>query len=671
MERALEAKNEKLPTGTIEVKAEALEILNKCKPLPFALTESGKEIDENLRLKYRFVDMRRKRVRDHIERRSDVLRFVTDWYTDKGFTQVQTPLLTVSSPEGARDFLVPSRLYPGKFYALPQAPQQYKQLLMVGGLHKYFQIAPCFRDEDPRADRHYGSFYQIDTEYSFVTQEEIWESVEPFFKDIVEKFTDKKIVQYPFARIPYNDAWDMYGSDKPDVRYELKLIELTDAFKNSEMQVFKQVESAKAIVVDREFSRKEIDEWTEKMKLQGAKGLAVMNIVDGKLEGSLMKFFDEKLQTQVLEAAKTAGYEIKGKQTLLAVAGIKRESQKQMGWLRVQMANLMNLIDQNKIGFAWIIDFDMFEWSETESRWDFMHNPFSMPKGGLNALKTQKPDEIKAQQYDLACNGYEIISGSIRNHNPEVFVEAFKICGYTEDDTKAKFGHMISAFEFGAPPHGGYAIGIDRFMMTLFDEENIREMYAFPMGSNGMEIMMNAPREVDKKDLDVLSIKLADKGKEVRETIVDRLNSVGAKFELVEHEEVRTSEEAANVRGTKLSEGAKAIILHSLDYTTKYIQVVVPADKQLDLKKVEQVTGEKYELGKTEDVEKLTGLKVGAIPPFGRLLGVELYFDRAFWTKDRVAFNVGSRDKSIIMQAVDLIKAAEPNKVSKDADFTV
>lgn len=670
LERSESAKNDKIPTGKIEIKAEKIEILNKCKPLPFTLSESGKEIDENIRLKNRFVDMRRKRVRDHIASRSEMLNFTTNWFTSHGFTQVQTPLLTVSSPEGARDMLIPSRLYPGTFYALPQSPQQYKQLLMVGGLHRYFQIAPCFRDEDPRADRHYGSFYQVDTEYSFVTQEEIWESVEPYFKDIVEHMSDKKIVQYPFPRIPYNDAWDMYGSDKPDIRFELKLADVTEQFKNSEMQVFKSIECAKSIVVDKEFSRKEIDELTEKIKQQGAKGLVALAINDGKLEGSILKFFNEELQKDIIASFEKAGYKLQGKQTFFAVAGEKRPTQKQMGWLRTTMANQLNLIDQKKIGFVWIIDFDMFEWSETENRWDFMHNPFSMPKGGLEALKTQKPDEIKAQQYDLACNGYEIISGSIRNHHPETFIEAFKVCGYSEEETRSKFGHMISAFEFGAPPHGGYAIGFDRFMMTLFDEENIREIYAFPTASNGQEIMTGAPRAVAKKDLDILGIKLADRGAEVRESVVAKLDSVKVKYQIVEHEEARTSEDAAKFRGTKLSEGAKAIVLHSLEYASKYIQVVVPADKQVSISKVIELTGEKFEVGKTEDVEKFTGLKVGAIPPFGRLMGMEVYFDGAFWAKDRVAFNVGSRDKSIIMQAADLIIAAEPNKHSKGCDLT-
>lgn len=668
VERTKEVQNDKILTGKIELKVDELEILNECKVLPFPLSDDGRDIDEALRLKYRFIDIRRKRIRDLIEKRSHMLQFIVNWFTENDFIQVQTPILTVSSPEGARDFIVPSRLYPGKFYALPQAPQQYKQLLMVGGLHRYFQIAPCFRDEDPRADRHYGYFFQIDTEFSFPTQQEIFETVEPFFKDVIKEVTDKSMTQYPFPQIPYNESWDMYGTDKPDIRFEMKLVELTKQFNNSEMSVFKEIKCVKGIGVDKAFSRKEVDELTEKVKLQGGKGLAVFSIKDGVLEGSLVKFFNENLQKEIIEEVKKAGYEVKGEQTLFIIAGETRPTQKQMGWLRSYMGDLMQLKDPNKIAFAWIVDFDMFEWSETENRWDFMHNPFSMPKGGLEALKTQKPDEIKAQQYDLSCNGYEILSGSIRNHHPETFIEAFKICGYSEEETRSKFEHMISAFEYGAPPHGGFAIGMDRFSMVLFDEENIRDIYAFPIAS-GQEIMTGSPREIPKKNLDELGIQLLDKGNEIFGKITARLDKLGIKYKVLEHEEVRTSEEAAKVRGTQLSDGAKALVLKSTEYETKYIMAVIPADKQLDLKKTERAIGEKFVVAPTEEVEQLTGLKVGAIPPFGRLLGMEVYFDKSMFEKVNSAFNVGSRTRSLIIPTKDLIKGAEPNKISKSIEI--
>jgi len=667
VERAANMQNDKLETGKIEVKAKKITILNKCKALPFPVDTDGREIDETLRLKYRFIDLRRKRVADLVKKRHEYLRFITDWYSDHDFVQVQTPVLTVSSPEGARDFLVPSRLFPGKFYALPQAPQQYKQLLMIGGLHRYFQIAPCMRDEDPRADRHYGTFYQIDVEFSFPTQQEIFESAEPFFKELVEKFSDKTIKYYPFKQIPYNEALDLYGSDKPDIRFEMRLTDLTEEFHNSGMDIFKTVENAKAILVDKEFSRKEIDEWTEKIKQLGAKGLVSINVVDGKLEGNMAKYFNEK----ILEKFEKNEYKVGGKQTIFAVAGSRKEVNKYLGWLRSEMGDLCGLKNPKEIAFAWIVDFDMFEWKEEEEKWDFMHNPFSWPLGGIEALHTQKPNEIKAQQYDLAGNGYELLSGSIRNHHPETFIEAFKICGYTEEETRKKFGHMIGAFEYGAPPHGGYAIGMDRLSMILFDEENIREIYAFPMSSTGQEYMMNSPREVDKKDLDILGIQLKDRGGEIVNAVKSNLESLEMDYKFIEHEEVRTSEEAAKVRGTKLSDGAKALVLHSLDYPSKYLQAVIPADKQLSIEKLSKAIDEKIEVASAEKVEEFTGLKVGAIPPFGRLLGMEVYFDSRMWEKETSAFNVGKKTRSIIMKTKDLIKAAEPNKISNKLDIVM
>lgn len=668
VERATEAQNTKIPTGKIEIVAEKFTILNKCKPLPFPLTDDGRDIDESLRMKYRFVDMRRKRVKELMKMRHDFLKFTTNWYSQNGFTQIQTPLLTVSSPEGARDFLVPSRVFPGKFYALPQAPQQYKQLLMVGGLHRYFQIAPCMRDEDPRADRHYGTFYQIDTEFSFVKQEEIFESTEPFFKEVIEKLTNKRLKYYPFLQIPYREALEKYGSDRPDVRFEMNLVELTKQFNQCEMNVFKTVPCVKAILVDRDFSKKEIDEWTEKAKVQGAKGLASIKVVDGKLDGMIIKYFSQQLQEEILGQFRANGYRIEGEQTIFAIAGDRAQTLKQMGWLRSQMGDVMNLKDPNEIAFAWIVDFDMFEWSETENRWDFMHNPFSMPKGGLEALRTQKPDEIKAQQYDLAGNGYELLSGSIRNFHPETFIEAFRICGYTEEETRSKFGHMISAFEFGAPPHGGYAIGMDRLMMVMFDEENIREIYAFPM-SGAQELMTGSPREVSQKDLDILGIQLKDKGTEVLNKIIGKLESEKIQYKLLEHKEARTSEEAAEIRGTKLEDAAKTVVLHSLEYPSKYIMIVIPADKQADIEAVSKIIGEQVEVASAESVEAFSGLKVGAIPPFGRILGMEVFFDKAFWSKTESVFNAGRRDRSIIIATKDLLKVAEPNKLSIDATF--
>ncbi len=499
--------NTGLETGNIELVAKSIKILNKSKNLPFPLDGDGHDIDEKMRLKYRYLDIRRKRIRDLIELRHKLMLFTRNWFSDNGFVEVQTPLLTVSSPEGARDFLVPSRIHRGKFYALPQAPQQYKQLLMVGGLDRYFQIAPCFRDEDPRADRHSGDFYQLDVECSFVTQQEFFERVEPYFKDVVSKLTQKELKEFPFPQITYTEALSKYGSDKPDLRYEMFLTDLTSELKESDINIFKSLPSSQAILVNREFNKNEIEKLTVEIQREGAKGLAWFSLENEAFGGPMAKFLEDSVQLSIKNKLKGNGYSISGKQTIFVISDEQLKAQKLMGWLRSRMGDMLNLKDPNKIAFGWIVDFPMFEWDEKNNKWDFAHNPFSMPEGGLEALGNQKPNEILAQQYDLTCNGYELASGSIRNYHPDTLIEAFKIVGYSEDETRAKFAHMISAFEYGAPPHGGFAPGLDRFMMILFDEENIKEVYAFPK-SNGMELMTGCPREVDKTDLDILGIEL-------------------------------------------------------------------------------------------------------------------------------------------------------------------
>ena len=500
--------NPKMATGNIELEAEKVTILNASKTPPFPLDGDGNDISEDIRLKYRYIDIRRERVRNLIEKRFKLMMYTREWFEKNRFTEVQTPLLTVSSPEGARDYLVPSRIHPGTFYALPQAPQQYKQLLMVGGVDRYFQIAPCFRDEDPRADRHSGAFYQIDVECSFMTQQEFFDTVEPYFKDVTETLTDKKVKEYRFPQIPYAECIEKYGTDKPDLRFDMFLVTLTDEFRKSDMNIFHDIECVKGIVVNREFTRKEIDDLTHDMQREGAHGMVWFAIENGKLSGSMVKMFNEDLQKSILDKVEKAGYKITGeKQYIFAFGDTHANACRYAGILRSRMGDLLELKDPNVLAFAWIVDFPMFEWDEKNKKWDFCHNPFSMPLGGLDALKTKSPDEIKAQQYDLACNGYEAASGSVRNYHPLSFIEAFKVVGYTEEETRAKFGHMISAFEYGAPPHCGFAPGFDRLMMILFDETNIKEVYAFPK-SNAQDVMMGAPRAVDKADLDILGIEL-------------------------------------------------------------------------------------------------------------------------------------------------------------------
>ena len=509
-ERENDLKNKNMETGEIEVEVKELKILNESKTPPFPLDTEGDEIDEQVRLKYRYIDIRRERVRNLIENRHRLMFLTREWFKDNGFVEVQTPLLTVSSPEGARDYLVPSRIHKGKFYALPQAPQQYKQLLMVGGLDKYFQIAPCFRDEDPRADRHSGDFYQIDAECSFVTRDGFFDLVEPFFQESVKRLTDKSIKEYKLPQISYKEVMDKYGTDKPDLRYDMFLTDLTKEFKKSDMDIFKEVDTVKAVLVDKIFDKKEIEKLTEELKGHGAKGLASMTVQDSEFGGSISKFFSKDVQEEILEKFKERGYVADGSQTIFAIAGDQRKTVELSGILRSRLGDMLNLKDPNILAFAWIVNFPMFEWDEQGEKWDFGHNPFSMPQGGLKALQENDPGEILAEQYDLVCNGYELGSGSIRNAHPESFIKAFEIVGYSEEETRKEFGHMISAFEYGAPPHGGFAIGFDRYMMLLFDEENIREVYAFPK-SNAQELMTGAPREIDEKELEILGLQFKKK----------------------------------------------------------------------------------------------------------------------------------------------------------------
>ncbi len=505
--------NPNIPTGQIEIKVNKLTLINKCKPMPFPVDTDGREIDEQIRLKYRYLDIRRERVAYLIQKRHDFILYTRNWFAEHGFTEIQTPLLTVDSPEGARNFYVPSRIYPGKFYVLPQAPQQYKQLLMVGGINRYFQIAPCFRDEDPRADRHSGAFYQLDVECSFVDQQQFFELVEPYFKESTEAVSNKKLMKFPLDQIPFLESMELYGSDKPDLRFELKLTEIVDILKKTGLNIFENADTAKAVLVDKQFTRKEIDELTEQAKLEGAKGLAYIKIDGDKVEGPFAKYFTSDMLNELKNAFTENGYsrdDIKNGKTVLAIAGPREKTMKTLktaGWLRSKLGDILELKDPSILAYAWIVDFPMYEWDEKRNKWDWGHNPFSMIKGGMEALKTQTPDKILTDQYDLVCNGYEMASGSMRNYQPELFIEAFKVVGYTEEQVREEFDHMISAFEYGAPPHGGFAPGIDRMMMMLFDESNIREIYAFPK-SNAQEIMTGCPREVDPKDIDILGIQV-------------------------------------------------------------------------------------------------------------------------------------------------------------------
>lgn len=501
--------NKDLKTGEIEVHATSVEVLSRAKPMPFEIfeTKKGSE-DEELRLKYRFLELRRERLRENMLFRARVVKRIRDYMERHEFMDIATPLLTVSSPEGARDFLVPSRLHPGKFYALPQAPQQYKQLLMVAGFDRYYQIAPCMRDEDPRADRSPGEFYQLDCETSFLTQDEFFELVEPLFYELTEEIAGKTVAQKPIPRIPYLQAMNEYGSDRPDLRYKMKLQEVTKWGNGSDFNVFKQAGSIKCLVVPggHEFSRKQIEgEYEDIAKRSHAKGLAWMKFVDGNFDGGISKFF-EGVELDALKAE----LGLDENAIVFFVADSWQVSCEALGAVRHLVGKNLELADPNVIAWAWIVDFPMYEKDHDTGKIDFSHNPFSMPQGGMDDLLNKDPLDILGYQYDIIANGLELSSGAVRNKDPEIMYKAFEIAGYSKADVDKKFGHMIDAFEYGAPPHCGFAPGIDRMVMLLLGEENIRGVIPFPKNQKAEEPMMGSPSEVGDEQLEELHIKVVE-----------------------------------------------------------------------------------------------------------------------------------------------------------------
>ena len=500
------SKNPNIPTGEIEVIAQELEILGKCKNvLPFEVN-TDQEVREDLRLEYRFLDLRNTQLHNNIILRSKILKTLRDKMDELHFTEVQTPILANSSPEGARDYLVPSRLNPGEFYALPQAPQQFKQLLMVSGFNKYYQIAPCFRDEDPRADRAPGEFYQLDFEMAFSTQEDVFKVIEEVVPYTFKKHTNWKVDEGPFVKIPYKEAMEKYGIDKPDLRNPLIIQDGTEIFKDTEFNAFKGKTIKMIIVPDgAKQGRKFFDKMEEYAKTDevGAKGLAWVKIEEtGEFTGGISKFITEDSK-EILQNK----YKAEKNSSIFFIADEFEKAQKIAGLVRIELGKRLDLIEKNVYRFCFIVDFPMYELSD-EGTIDFSHNPFSMPQGGLEALENKEPLDILAYQYDLVCNGYEMASGAVRNHDPEIMVKAFEIAGYTEQDVKERFGALYNAFQYGTPPHAGAAPGIDRMVMLIADAQNIREVIAFPKNKRARDLLMRAPSKVMPEQLKDVHIKL-------------------------------------------------------------------------------------------------------------------------------------------------------------------
>ena len=516
-ERGEGLKNPNIASGDVEIVVENLEILNRAETLPIQPFAEENQAGEDLRFKYRYLDLRRPTMQQMLKKRAEMYRRMHQYMDDRDFIEIQTPILANSSPEGARDFLIPSRLQENKFYALPQAPQQFKQLLMVGGVPRYYQLAACFRDEDPRADRLYGEFYQLDLEMSFVEDgEEVRQEVEPLMRQLATDFAGKKLLDLsdlavgdgsPIPRISYRDAMETYGSDKPDLRFGMELIELTDVFTNTEFGVFKNAECIKAICVKNgaSLSRKQIDQFTDIAKSEGAGGLAYITYQDGEAKSPIAKFLSETELTAIQQ--KTGAVDgdavFFGADTRLVVNAV-------LGRLRNEFATHFNLKKSDEVALAWIIDFPFYEWDDHGKKLDFGHNPFGMPKGGLQALESATTDADKlaivADQFDMVMNGYEICSGGVRNHNPAVLYKVFDLLGFSESYVEEKFGAMLNAFKYGAPPHAGCAFGVDRILMELIDETNVRETLAFPKNGSGVDVMMDSPSMVDSAQLRELGL---------------------------------------------------------------------------------------------------------------------------------------------------------------------
>ena len=657
--------NPNMATGEIEVLVEKLEILNRAETPPIEI-DDRMEINEDMRLKYRYLDLRRPKMQHHLAVRHKTAKAVREYFDQQGFLEIETPMLGKSTPEGARDYLVPSRVNPGKFYALPQSPQLFKQLLMVSGCDKYFQIVKCFRDEDLRADRQ-PEFTQIDVEQSFIDEEDIYLLIEGLIKKIWKDVLGITL-KTPFPRLLYAEAMDNYGIDKPDLRFGLELVDVSDIAADSKFEIFKKAVNEGGMVKCLNakgcgnFSRKDIEELTRLAAVHGAKGLAWIKVTDNGMESSIVKFFDAPLQKRL--AQKT---EAKKDDLLLFVADVKHAVvNAALANLRLELGKRLKLMDPAKYVFTWIVDFPLVEFDETEQRYMALHHPFTSPKDEDLALLDKDPSKVRAKAYDITLNGVELGGGSIRIHRSDTQQKIFSILGLSPEEAQQKFGFLLEAFKYGAPPHGGLALGMDRLVAILTGNESIREVIAFPKTKAAESLMENAPSEVNEAQLKELHLRLdivkVPQADALFRKIIDALEKEKMEHEVMEHKAVYTSQEAADVRGTTLEQGCKALVCK---IEKGFVQIVLSAAKELDLRKAKKELDVQFaELADAEDVKKISGVSIGAVPPFGNLFGLKVYVDKSVLDNKEVAFNAGLHTKSIKMKASDLVKVTGAKIVS-------
>ncbi len=645
--------NPNLPTGEIEVVIKELEVLNKAETPPLEVDDRI-IASEEMRLKYRYLDLRRPIMQKHLIARHKAAQAAREYLNSLGFLEIETPMLMKHTPEGARDYVVPSRVHPGKFYSLPQSPQLYKQILMVSGLDRYYQLARCLRDEDLRADRQ-PEFTQIDLEMTFVEQDDIFRVTEGLIKHIVKK-TINKDLDIPFKRFSYNEAMSRFGSDKPDLRFGMELIDVTEIAVKCDFNVFKNAENIKVIVTEKDLPRKDIDSMIDFAMKEGAKGLAWMRMGEsGKLESNIVKFFPEETQKKLIEKVKP-----KKGQIIFFMSDKEEKVNQVLGKVRLELARRFELLDNKRLEFCWIADFPMFKWNEEDERWEAEHHIFTMPNKEHLDYLPDFPGKVHAQCYDLVLNGVEMASGSIRIHRADIQEKMLAVIGMTKEQAEMKFGFLLEAFRYGAPPHGGIAPGFDRLVAMLLGYNDIREVIAFPKSKSAEGLMDSCPSELDDTQYKELHLKSTFRKEKVKvfEEIEKMLSNNDIRFEVIEHLATFTSEESAKARGTRLDQGAKAMVMKA---DSKPIMVVVQASKAIDEEKLKSAIGAKgVKMARADEVKQLMDCDIGSVHPFGNMAGLKVYVDEGLLKEDEIAFNAGSHTTSIKMKSADYRRVVEP-----------